>query len=416
MNQYRLYFFLTLKLLFQFDPNKKLLKVLVLPLFSIFLVAFCVFIPLLALSVTNGFHQFIESTLNNFYQKYTVNLNQNIDRSNLSLPSLSVGYYEDYIFLSHHTFSKNSLLRAYDQKTLSQIKIATGKTLFSQKTLPLKGEIAISESLANQLLLHPKDTVVIYSFNPESFTPITRSLMRVKSIISFSNASLDSQVIIVNNTSLPQFFNLSSHIINHISSDNPNIRSFLKKDPSYSLIKTNKLNSFKTMDSQKILLQFILLTISFICFFSVFITLNTSIMSQQRNITLLRLLGVKKLGVTIIFFLQGLIIGILGVVIGLSLTILLTPHIKEILTFIEYFTNIWVSLIQQIAPTLISPYYHFALMPSDVFYITSPPIQMLLSDFIIQTSLIIFTICIAAFIPTIKLFYSTPLSQLKFKS
>lgn len=414
MSQWKLYLFLTMKLLFQFDPHKKSLKWLLLPLFSIFLIAFCIFIPLMSLSITNGFQSFVLDSLQSFHKNYTINLNSNypLEQFSISDPQIFL-FYQDLVLLKNKNYYQYVLLRNSSPQDLFSYHKKNHTAIFNETNIPQEKEIVLTEWVARSLHLHEKESIKVISFMPEQAEQITETTLFVSHIVSFDNATLDSQLAFINSLSMPAIFNLSPQIINKISSHHSSILEIAHHYPASTVSQFHDFSIVRSMRSQKILLTFILTTISFICFLCVYMSISTSILNHQQTIALFRLLGLKQKGILYIFTFQGFIMGIMGLILGFTLTICLVPYTGNILHFLEQIVNLWISFFRFFLPGSFSPYYRFELMPSHIFYITTPPIEMLFSDFLIQSSIVMVTIIVAALLPSFKLVHNEIIASLK---
>ena len=92
--------------------------------------------------------------------------------------------------------------------------------------------------------------------------------------------------------------------------------------------------------------------------FNIISSLSLLVLNKQKDIAILISLGFSKFTIQSIFFIQGLIIGLIGISLGVMLGIALSLNIHDIVLFLESLFN--VSLI---APDV----YHIDVVPSIIF-------------------------------------------------
>ena len=83
------------------------------------------------------------------------------------------------------------------------------------------------------------------------------------------------------------------------------------------------------------------------------------VMSKEKEISILLVLGAKQRDIILIFLYQGLILGMIGIVFGVVFGILLSSNIDAVILFIESLFNI------NLMPVEI---YHLSKIPSIIDY------------------------------------------------
>ena len=123
---------------------------------------------------------------------------------------------------------------------------------------------------------------------------------------------------------------------------------------------------FQAIGNEKRVMFIILMLIIAITSFNIISSLSLLVLNKQKDIAILMSLGFSKITIQSIFLIQGVMIGIFGISLGILLGILLSSNINEIVVSLENLFN--VSLI---APDI----YHLDLIPSivlmsDIYKIT----------------------------------------------
>ena len=131
----------------------------------------------------------------------------------------------------------------------------------------------------------------------------------------------------------------------------------------YSIVSSNWTEThnapfFQAIGNEKRVMFIILMLIIAIASFNIISSLSLLVLNKQKDIAILISLGFSKLTIQSIFFIQGLIIGFIGISLGVMLGIALSSNIHDIVLFLESLFNV----------ALISPdIYHIDVVPSIIF-------------------------------------------------
>ncbi len=130
----------------------------------------------------------------------------------------------------------------------------------------------------------------------------------------------------------------------------------------YSIVSSNWTEThnalFQAIGNEKRVMFIILTLIIAIAAFNIISSLSLLVLNKQKDIAILISLGFSKFTIQSIFFIQGLIIGLIGISLGVMLGIILSLNIHDIVLFLESLFK--VSLI---APDV----YHIDVVPSIIF-------------------------------------------------
>lgn len=130
---------------------------------------------------------------------------------------------------------------------------------------------------------------------------------------------------------------------------------------------------FRAIRLEKMMMSLILSLIIGVAAFNIVASLVMVVTDKTNDIAVLRTLGMRASGVVRVFFVQGAMIGWIGVIIGVLLGIVLAIYAPVIAPFLERL-------------------FGFQIMPGDVYYVTRIPS-------VLDTSQVV-TIAVAAFVLT----------------
>jgi lipoprotein-releasing system permease protein len=114
-------------------------------------------------------------------------------------------------------------------------------------------------------------------------------------------------------------------------------------------------NLFSALKLEKFAMFIILILIVLVASFNIVSTLMMNVMEKQKEIAILKAMGAKNQGIMMVFMFQGLVIGIIGTVIGVTGGYVIGKIINN---------------------------YEIIKLPADVYYLSKLPVKMKLIDFI----------------------------------
>jgi lipoprotein-releasing system permease protein len=114
-------------------------------------------------------------------------------------------------------------------------------------------------------------------------------------------------------------------------------------------------NLFSALKLEKFAMFIILILIILVASFNIISTLIMNVIEKTREIAILKAMGATNRGVMTIFMLQGLFIGVIGTIIGVSSGYLLNNLLDK---------------------------YQIIKLPADVYYLSHLPVKMKLFDFL----------------------------------
>ena len=130
--------------------------------------------------------------------------------------------------------------------------------------------------------------------------------------------------------------------------------------------------------------MFVLLAVAaVIALFNVVSILMVSVDEKKKDVKILFSMGLTPFSIVGVFLVQGVITGMMGVVLGVLLGYFLASNISEVVFLLE---NI----------------LHFKIFPPEIFYISEIPSVLLLSDFLIVTLVASFLSVLTPFYPALR--------------
>ncbi len=130
---------------------------------------------------------------------------------------------------------------------------------------------------------------------------------------------------------------------------------------------------FRAIRIEKMMMSLILSLIIGVAAFNIVASLVMVVTDKTSDIAILRTLGMGPNGVVRVFFIQGALIGWIGVLAGVGIGVLLALYVPTLVPALEAF-------------------FGFQIMPGDVYYVTRIPSELEVAD--------VLTIAIAAFVLT----------------
>ena len=226
-------------------------------------------------------------------------------------------------------------------------------------------DVVIGNVLANNLNVTIGDQITIVNYN----NLFINSNFIVSGIFDSGINEYNQRFIFGNNINLSdtnQFTYIKIKLIDPLKASSVSEELF----NSYSLISSNWTEThnalFQAISNEKRVMFIILTLIIAIASFNIISSLTLLVMNKQKDIAILMSLGVRKRTIESIFLIQGFIIGIVGISLGIVLGLVLSININEIVLFTETLFNI-----SLIAPDI----YHldkvpYIILASDIYNIT----------------------------------------------
>jgi len=143
-------------------------------------------------------------------------------------------------------------------------------------------------------------------------------------------------------------------------------------------------NLFTALKNEKSMMSLIVFLIIIVAAFNIASTLIMMIMDKKKEIAILRTMGTSSRQINNIFLLNGMFMGVVGVVIGTVAGILLSINIESVFNFIENVVNFILKVYYNIVSSFIniSMPSKFEVLAKDVYYLEKLPVQIIFSDIV----------------------------------
>jgi len=418
----KLEFFLSLR---YFVTKKRRSSISLISLISIGCVALAVLVLIVVFSVLNGFHQDMKSkilskeshivltghaarTINN-YNKVTKKLT-GIKGIVSALP-----FYEGQGLLR----SKNSVrgvkvrgvvkdLLKKDRDFNTKFKLISGKF-----DLTRRNNIVIGEMLSQLSGISVGDLVNLYvppSKGGEDFLLPLNMQYRVAGVFSSGFSEYDEYFVFMSLPDAQFLFGVKDVAYGiGVKLHDFNLANYYKRkiDRTTGYRYTTRTwmsmrrNLYQALITEKTLIGVVLFFIIIMAAFAIASTLTMIVMEKEREIGILKSVGMTPSAISRVFIIQGFIIGMVGTLIGLVAGLLLATSMDSVLRLLEsgvnFFTRTYYDFFHGVFNL---PYPHpWKLFPPDVYYVSAFPVKInVIEVFAISLgSVLLTTLC--AFIP-----------------
>ncbi|HOJ49714.1 MAG TPA: ABC transporter permease [Spirochaetota bacterium] len=368
--------------------------------FSLVIVSIGVAVPLLVISITNGFQNTLKEKIENYNFDiigFARGLLYKEDVNNIDVDTEEVvkaGFYEDKVIIrSNLGLSRISNIRAFSSEEYKSLSMFKTYKVLAGDYYPSEGGIVIAENLAINLGVGIGDEVQILSVDSSlGYKNFSIKKLRISGIVSHGYADADIFSSFILNTEMPKIFYIEQNVINRIGlklkkSTEESVKNiFIKlKDRlgNYKLKSMYENKIFEDFKEEKTLLTISMLIILFISFVVIFITINVLIVDKKFDIALLNVIGLREDSIIKIFLFQSVIIITIGSILGFIFGGFITKNIEKIIVVFETFINNILTYLNLLGINIFPHYYRYSLMPEDKFYLTSLPYKFLLEDFLI---------------------------------
>ena len=275
--------------------------------------------------------------------------------------------------LKKEGFVSGILLKGIDTEKESEVTEVIKYTRDAGTRLENNTIILGSELMENENI-SAGDTVEIIM--PYSVTDLERARLKVIGSFTSGRYDYDANIAVVGLETAQRLFRMRSAVTGiglrvkdemEVNALKPRLQSMLKYPYIVKSWMDLDRNLVTALALEKKMMFIILALIVMVACFNIAGSLIMMVMEKTRDIGILKAIGANSRGVSLVFLMEGAIIGLLGIVIGGFAGVFIARRVNVVADLIERMTGI-------------------TIFPSDVYYFTEIPVKVSMPD----VSMIIF--------------------------
>ena len=265
------------------------------------------------------------------------------------------------------------------------------------------GTIILGKELMKNENIAIGDTVEI--FRPYSAIDIRKNSLRVIGEFNSGRYDYDANMAIIDIKTAQNFFKLENAItgvgirledVMAVSKAKRKLQTMLGYQYTVKSWMDLDRNLVAALSLEKKMMFIILTLIVMVACFNISGSLVMIVMEKGRDIGILKAIGATRLGISVIFLMQGVLIGLAGVVAGGLAGIYLSARINDVSAFIEKITGA-------------------EIFPSDVYYFTEIPVKTNVLDICVIVVMALFLSTIAGVYPAWKASRLDPIEAIRYE-
>lgn len=369
------------------------------------------------MSIMNGFHSEMRDKILSMVshviiteKNYTLNNWQQLKKvvDNNGLVISSAPYVEGQAMFSHngnvHGVQLKGIIPEFEKEVTSlEENIIEGK-LSNIGKKPYQISVGIDLAKKMNLSIGDKITLVIPRANTTLIGIIPRlKRFEVSSIFDFGMSQYDKNLVYIDIEEAKKLYDMKQNITGlrlklHDLFKSPKMSKIIKDkiNENYIVIDWTMMNKnfFNALKMEKTMLMLLMLLIVLVATFNIISSLFMVVSEKKSDIAILKTIGMRPNDIMYIFIFQGVFLGFVGIVLGLTLGIIISLNLDHIVKFIESILG-------------------HSILDSDIYLISDVPAKIQILD-LIYVSLISFLFSLFATIyPSINASKTMPAEQLK---
>ena len=369
------------------------------------------------MSIMNGFHSEMRDKILSMVshviiteKNYTLNNWQQLKKvvDNNGLVISSAPYVEGQAMFSHngnvHGVQLKGIIPEFEKEVTSlEENIIEGK-LSNIGKKPYQISVGIDLAKKMNLNIGDKITLVIPRANTTLIGIIPRlKRFEVSSIFDFGMSQYDKNLVYIDIEEAKKLYDMKQNITGlrlklHDLFKSPKMSKIIKDkiNENYIVIDWTMMNKnfFNALKMEKTMLMLLMLLIVLVATFNIISSLFMVVSEKKSDIAILKTIGMRPNDIMYIFIFQGVFLGFVGIVLGLTLGIIISLNLDHIVKFIESILG-------------------HSILDSDIYLISDVPAKIQILD-LIYVSLISFLFSLFATIyPSINASKTMPAEQLK---
>lgn len=264
------------------------------------------------------------------------------------------------------------------------------KLLEGEFDLSRRNRIVIGEVLARQLGVHKGDRISLFvppaGGGMDMLLPLNMEYI-VAGVFSSGFSEYDEYFVFMALRDAQLLFNAgdTAYAIG-VKLDDPQqapaYRRLLKQQLGYRYLVFTwmqlRRNLYQALVTEKSLIGVVLFFVIAMAAFSIASTLIMVVMEKEREIGILKSIGMTPAAVRRVFLTQGVLVGLTGTMIGLISGLFIASSMDNLLTVVEQGINFFQSSYYAVFGKLVgmTPPEPWKLFPQDVYYVSSFPVKI----------------------------------------
>lgn len=283
-----------------------------------------------------------------------------------------------------------------------------------------KNEILLSKKISEKLRIKLGSDVYITAMIANDNPKIILRRLKVTGIFTTGYVELDEQLAYISNkTGLNVFdsnvaYNIFIKLKDYTKARKVAMDLDLNGYSGMTTWEEANYNELTALNFEKNVIAFIVILVVFVAALNILTTINMTVHEKKQDIGILKAVGYSPKQINIIFMLNGIYLGFIGVVIGISLGILIMHWLNEILQAFAIAVNSIQNIIYKILSLLIkidAP-AKFEIFSKD-FYLDKIYTRISFTEIMIVSSLTLLYSSISSIIPAIKAGKVKPIEVIK---
>lgn len=358
-----------------------------------------------------SFHLIIHSfDPNGFYYDDIVNKIQKLNNIEGVYP-----FIESAVLFSLDGYTNGTMLRGYDRSFFSSRTFKSNAKLVngSYDELDSNSFLAIGDQFSLLYGARLNSKIILTVFTDSVFQPKIK-LFTVKAAFKTGYYPIDSSVLITTIENAQQLLAMNGKCtsIGIIVDNLKNVEKVKKEiinEISFGKVYVNtwfeeNRNFYYALQNEKTLMFFIVFMIIIVSAFYIISSQVMTVVNKQKEIGILKAIGFTPNDIKYIFLLNGVIIGLLGVLLGTSLGFIISKNLDSIFQMIENIVNGFLSIIFYFInifdKSILTP--RFQIFSRDVYYFDKVPVSIRLPEVILINFVTFIVVFLSSLIPARK--------------
>lgn len=324
-------------------------------------------------------------------------------------------FIETAVLYSVDGYTNGTIVRGYDKSFFTSDTYKSNSIIVdgSYSELDNSGFLAVGDQFALLYGTKINSKVILTIFTDSVFQPKLK-LFTVKALYKTGYYPIDSSVLLTTIENIQQMMSIGEKCTSiGIMVDNlknvEKVKKLVMSEIPFSKVYVNtwfeeNRNTFSALQNEKTLMFFIVFMIIIVSSFYIISSQVMTVINKQKEIGILKAIGFTPNDINNIFLLNGIIIGLLGVLLGTSLGFIISMNLDSIFNFIESFVNGIISIvfffINIFDKSINIP--QFQIFSRDVYYFDKVPVSIRLHEVILINILTFILVFLSSLIPARK--------------